>query len=340
MHKELHLKAESIRANKIKTIYFGGGTPSAIGAEHIKFTLNQIRLVAELDKNAEITVEANPEDLKEPLLVQLLEAGVNRLSIGIQSLQDHVLMDLNRAHSAIDALIAIQLVRRIGFRNVSVDLMFGLPGQSQQSFMNDLHQISALDLEHISLYSLTIESKTVFGRKVHANQMPAPDEALQVECFLSAEAYLEKLGYEHYEISNYAKLGYRSRHNSSYWAGTPYYGLGPGAHSYDGKKTRSWNISSTGKYIQELQKGILPETKEVLKDEDVLNEWIMTRIRQKEGLNLSTYQDMTGKPFQLVYKKVLDSMQAKKWLTLDGEFLKLTTSGRLYADSIAMEFFS
>ena len=281
-------------ANKgdiLKTVYFGGGTPSVLSERHIDDILCNIRSFFRHTKIEEITLEANPGDLSEDKLRGLKEAGINRLSMGVQSFQDTLLHRLSRRHNGEEAIAAVRAARRAGFENISIDLMYGLPEQTMAQWQADVEQAIQLDVEHVSAYCLTYEEGTPLYRMLQDGAVSELDEDLcnQMQDYL--EEALEKNGVNRYEISNYAKEGYRSKHNSSYWTGAPYLGLGAGAHSYDGAYCRQWNPDDIGAYMAAIEKGELPLENEILSETDRYNEAVMLGLRTSEGLDLNRFSE-------------------------------------------------
>ena len=281
-------------ANKgdiLKTVYFGGGTPSVLSERHIDDILCNIRSFFRHTKIEEITLEANPGDLSEDKLRGLKEAGINRLSMGVQSFQDALLHRLSRRHNGEEAIAAVRAARRAGFENISIDLMYGLPEQTMAQWQADVEQAIQLDVEHVSAYCLTYEEGTPLYRMLQDGAVSELDEDLcnQMQDYL--EEALEKNGVNRYEISNYAKEGYRSKHNSSYWTGAPYLGLGAGAHSYDGAYCRQWNPDDIGAYMAAIEKGELPLENEILSETDRYNEAVMLGLRTSEGLDLNRFSE-------------------------------------------------
>ena len=275
----------------LKTVYFGGGTPSVLSERHIDDILCNIRSFFRHTKIEEITLEANPGDLSEDKLRGLKEAGINRLSMGVQSFQDALLHRLSRRHNGEEAIAAVRAARRAGFENISIDLMYGLPEQTMAQWQADVEQAIQLDVEHVSAYCLTYEEGTPLYRMLQDGAVSELDEDLcnQMQDYL--EEALEKNGVNRYEISNYAKEGYRSKHNSSYWTGAPYLGLGAGAHSYDGAYCRQWNPDDIGAYMAAIEKGELPLENEILSETDRYNEAVMLGLRTSEGLDLNRFSE-------------------------------------------------
>ena len=273
----------------LKTVYFGGGTPSLLSERNIYSILSIIRKHFSISQIEEITLEANPGDLSEEKLRVLREAGINRLSMGVQSFQDSLLHRLSRRHNGEEAIAAVNAARRAGFENISIDLMYGLPEQTMEQWMADVEQAVQLDVEHVSAYCLTYEEGTPLYRMLLKGEVNELDE----ECCNRMQDYLEealeKHGINRYEISNYAKEGYRSKHNGSYWTGSPYLGLGAGAHSYDGAYLRQWNPDDIAAYMAAIKQGELSLEHEVLSETDRYNEAVMLGLRTREGIDLNRF---------------------------------------------------
>lgn len=322
----------------INTIYFGGGTPSLLTATEIKKLMEVVRLHFDISSDAEITLEANPDDIAEQKLIQWKEAGINRLSIGVQSFKDADLVWMNRAHTAGQALQCIELVKEVGFTNFSVDLIYGTPTLSDDEWEKNVDTIVQLGVPHISCYALTVEPGTALQKMITLHKKEAVDTEKQAAHFFLLMDWLVAAGYEHYEISNFAKPGFRSQHNSSYWQGTNYIGIGPSAHSYNGH-SRRWNVSNNALYIQALKKGSIPFEIEKLTDVQRLNEYIMTSLRTIEGINLDFVQRYFGEEKKNELQNVSDQFIANGKLQYSHHRLVLTNAGKLFADGITAELF-
>lgn len=268
--------------NNPKTMYFGGGTPSLANPTQIAGLINRCKELYNVREFEELTLEANPEDLNPQYLDALINTGVNRLSIGIQSLNDDHLKLMNRRHSAQTARQAIHDARRAGFKNITIDLMYGLPFMNNEQWRNNIKAAIELDVEHISAYHLTIEPKTVFGKR----GLQPVDERVSEENFRDIHTLLIDAGYEHYEVSNFARPARRAIHNSGYWHGEAYLGVGASAHSYDGERKRFWNVSSNKLYLEGVECEV-----EMLSDSDLHNEYVMTRLRCSDGFSVDEYRE-------------------------------------------------
>jgi len=306
------------------TLYFGGGTPSHISPQYIA---QIIEAVPNLHKETEITVEANPGD--QASFEALKQAGVNRLSLGIQALTDRALKALGRFHNTQDALDAFHTARRVGFDNMGIDLIFGAPNQTRQEWQEILQKAIDLNPEHISVYGLTIEPDTNFDRRFQKHQLPLPTETSQSDMYLDAIDQLTKANYEHYEISNFARPTFASRHNQSYWEGKPYLGLGLSAHSFINNK-RIWNITDLQAYMQSVQNtGLAIASSETIDSDKQLLETIMLGLRRKTGLDVNLLKKHTPIPLQHLLKhNMLENHQNR---------IRLTRKGLLVADAVCTE---
>ncbi|WP_418991698.1 radical SAM family heme chaperone HemW [Alistipes sp.] len=290
LHRELEDRSDWLRGEAVRTRYFGGGTPSLLAPAQIRALLDHAGELFDCSSVAETTLEANPDDLTPAYLDTLLAAGIDRLSIGVQSFDDACLLWMNRRHTAAEAVEAVRNARRAGFGNITVDLIFGVPGFGGDSLRRTLCQTLELGVQHISAYHLTVEPRTTLGRRAARGEFAPVDEAVSEEEFLTVHRTLTGAGFEHYEVSNYALPGFRARHNAAYWHGASYLGLGPAAHSYDGGRVRSWNVASLEQYLA----GAPAET-ETLSDRDRFNEYLMTRLRTAEGVVLAEVEHLFGR---------------------------------------------
>ncbi len=322
----------------LKSIYFGGGTPSILNKEEFKNLFLSINTHLNCDQIEEVTLECNPEDLSVEKLEFWKQEGVNRLSIGIQSFNDHLLETINRQHRSSDAISGIERARKAGFSNLSMDLIMGLPGSSKEILLNDIEKLLSLDPEHISAYQLSIEEKTALAHQVKTAKVKLLDEDEVNDQFLMLHKILVGKGYHHYEISNYAKRGFEAKHNSSYWSGESYLGIGPGAHSFDGKERR-WNISNNRKYAKEVSINGSCYDAEILSEKDRFNEIIMTSLRHEKGLDLETLKGLYPALFSEEIIELSNQWISKGWAIMSDNFLKLTIEGWLISDSLASELF-
>lgn len=338
MAEEIVLRGSYLKGEPVETVYFGGGTPSLLEAKELALLMNTLRKTHELLPESEITLEANPDDVTPERLQSWRSIGINRLSIGIQSFDDPVLKYLNRIHSSGTAIRSVDLARAAGFQNFSIDLMYAIPGQSKEDWEKNLRQAIELEPPHISAYTLTIEEKTVFGNWTSRGKMKAVDESAAAEQLETLMDRLSSAGYRQYEISNFARFGYESRHNSSYWKGVAYLGIGPSAHSYD-HQTRQFNVANNHSYVRALKEKKIPAETEVLAKKDHINEYILTTLRTDLGCDLALLIQRHGYDLVKEHATYLTGLQAHQLITLQDQLLRLTPSGRLLADKISSDLF-
>ncbi len=336
--KELDLRSDYLLNEPVETIYFGGGTPSLLTGGEIATILQRIYSHFKLAPDAEITLEANPDDIHPERLNQWRQAGINRLSIGVQSFFNEDLLWMNRAHDEYQALSAVPDAQAAGLENISIDLIYGLPGMTDERWQINMRKAIGLQVPHLSCYALTVEPKTALYEKIKAGKMQEVVPENQARQFLQGILCLEEAGYEHYEISNFARPGKRSRHNSGYWQSKKYLGLGPSAHSFDGK-TRQWNIANNSRYIQSIANHELCFEIETLKTVDLLNEYIMTSLRTMEGLDLLHITRAFGPARGNLLEKNAAHFIAEDQMKKEDEKLVLTSKGKLFADGIAGALF-
>ncbi|MBI3219042.1 MAG: radical SAM family heme chaperone HemW [Bacteroidetes bacterium] len=334
--KELALQADYLTSESISTLYWGGGTPSLLSESEFGIILESVHKHFSVEPNIEQTLEANPDDLTQKKLALIKSLGFNRLSIGIQSFDDEVLRFFNRAHSADEALKCMELSRGAGFANISIDLIYAVPSQSQDDWKKNIESALALRPEHISAYSLTIEEKTVFGNWNRKGKLQPADENEAALNFITLMDMLEMNGYEHYEISNFCKPGFYSRHNSSYWKQARYLGVGPSAHSYNGVSRQS-NLSNNSLYQKSIESGTIPAEIEILTRENKINEYIFTTLRTIWGCDLSFLKENFA--YDLASMGLLQKMKDQEWVIQEGNTLYLTRKGKLLADQIASDLF-
>jgi oxygen-independent coproporphyrinogen III oxidase len=336
--EELKLQKEYLGELELKTIYWGGGTPSLLEAGELQIILDAIHRHYKIAPDPEITLEANPDDLSPDKLKTLRRLGINRLSIGVQSFDDEVLKFVNRAHTSGEAIQCLEDARTAGFDNISIDLMFALPGQSEKTWKENIDQALRLSPEHLSAYSLTIEEKTAFGRWRHAGKLlPVPEEiaADQFELLMDS---LGDAGYDQYEISNFGKPGKYSRHNSNYWKQEMYLGVGPSAHSFD-LTSRQFNVRNNAHYSKAIQKGRIPFEREVLGLENKINEYIFTTLRTSWGCDLEKLKKDFQFDLRLRNQVYLTDLEQRKLVVIENSVLKLTRAGKLLADGISAHLF-
>ena len=334
---ETDLRVSYLNGESVSTIYFGGGTPSLLNQEETKGILDKIRERFNVLPGAEITLEANPDDINEEKLIAWKNAGVNRLSIGVQSFFEEDLQWMNRAHTAAQSISNLQLAKN-HFQNITIDLIYGLPSLSDDKWKQNVERAIQLEIPHLSCYALTVEPKTALYTLINQHKLPDIDTNDQARQFLLLMEWMTNAGYDHYEISNFALPGKRSQHNSSYWQGAKYLGLGPSAHSYNGS-SRQWNIANNALYIQFLQKNQLNFEKEELTKTQRLNEYIMTSLRTSEGLDTDYISKQFSKEEAFRIQQSSDNLIRQELLQKKESNLILTRQGKLFADGIAAGLF-
>ena len=338
MHTEIRMRKHYVHNEQINTIYFGGGTPSLLDEDDLKRLLDEIFETHQVAMGAEITLEANPDDLDKRKIKSLHDAGINRLSIGIQSFRDEDLQLMNRVHRAEQSEYAVKASQDAGFENITIDLIYSIPGLAMSSWQQNLEKAMDLEVQHISAYSLTIEPKTVFGHRFAKGLLTPVDESLSQDQFLMMVETFAEHGYRQYEVSNFGKTGFESKHNSSYWKGEWYTGFGPSAHSFDGKN-RQWNVANNQQYIRALSKGELLFEREELTPEMRLNEYLMTGLRTIWGVDLQYIRDQFGVDIKSSYSGEIEAWIAEGKMKESGSVLTLTSQGFLFADRIPSDLF-
>ena len=338
MAEEIQLQQAYLSGEVVETIYFGGGTPSILTGEEVKFLLKAIRITHDVSSAAEITLEANPEDLSPEKLNDFRSAGITRLSIGIQSFDDDVLKYFNRAHSSETAIRSVEYARAAGFHNVSIDLIYAIPGMSNGTWRRNIEQAIALTPQHISAYTLTIEEKTPFGKWFKQGKLLPVNENVASEQVEILVSLLASSGYRQYEISNFSLPGYESRHNRAYWQGKKYLGIGPSAHSFN-QISRQHNVANNHLYVRAVMQGKVPADKETLTKEDQINEYILTTLRTSAGCNLQILKSNFGYDVLALHSRYLEELQNQKLIVLNNSQLTLTQKGRLLADKISSDLF-
>lgn len=331
--KEIQQRHSYLDEEKISTIYFGGGTPSLLSENHLGKLFDSINSNFNVNSGAEITLESNPDDLSKDKLEILNRVGVNRLSIGIQSFIERDLKQMNRAHSVTEADSSVKRAQDMGFENITIDLMYGLPRLSNVEWKENVQKAIDLQVPHISSYCLTLEEKTALNHFVSKGKIEMVGDETTEQQFLSLINMLQNNEFEHYEISNFAKEGFISKHNSAYWLGEKYLGLGPSAHSFDGKN-RGSNLSNNPQYISKINNNESCFELEELTPENKFNEYIMTRLRTKWGVSLLELEQIFPQ-----FNIKLTSIMNKGWVKIDKEICTLTPEGKLMADQAALELF-
>ncbi len=339
MKKEIVLRKNELQNKSLSSLYFGGGTPSILSADEIKSLIDEVLKHFSFEKDIEITLEANPDDLNKEFLKGLSDSPVNRLSIGTQSFFEADLKLMNRAHTANEAEDSIKRVQDFGFENLSIDLIYGSPTSNLEIWKENLNKTIALEVPHISSYALTVEPKTALENWISKGKVISPKEEEQNREFYYLSDFLKDHGFEHYEVSNFAKPGFYSRHNSSYWKYKEYLGIGPSAHSYNGSDVRSWNIANNQQYIKKLNAHLPAKEEEILSAEDQFNEMIMIGLRTIWGVDLENlkgkFNDRILEHFQREIKQKLE----EEILIIENNHLKIPEKHWFMADGIASDLF-
>ena len=337
--RELIVRKNYLEYTEIETVYFGGGTPSLLSADEINRIFDTILKNYPVGKLKEVTLEANPDDLNKQYVHSLRNTPVSRFSIGVQSFRDEDLLYMKRAHNARQADHAIKTAQDAGFSNLTIDLIYGTPGLTDKAWKDNLMKVNELGIPHFSAYALTIEEKTALHHAIinKKTQPVDPEQAAGQFEILMEQAAL--LGYEHYEISNLAKPGHHAIHNTNYWMGYSYLGIGPAAHSFDGN-SRQWNIANNPLYAKSILQDGKPQFEvETLTPIQHLNEYIMTSLRTMWGCDLGMIAKELGEEYAVEVEKSSHLFQEKRWVVQDGRKLILTNAGRLFADRVAGEMF-
>lgn len=330
------MRSDDLQNDSISSVYFGGGTPSLLTYDELTTILNVVQDNYQITNDVEITLEANPDDVTPKRVSEWKAAGITRFSLGVQSFRNEDLEWMNRAHNANEAVHSIELIKNGGFDNFSVDLIYGSPNLSDEAWQFQLEKLIALGVPHISAYCLTIEDRTVLSHKTKKGDFhPATDDQ-QAKQFLRLMEITSEAGFEHYEISNFARPGFRSKHNSSYWQSKPYVGIGPSAHSFDGKR-RSWNVSNNMLYMKGIEEGKRNFEVEELNSKDRFNELLLTGLRTSEGVSFESLKAIGVIPS--TFNDELGVFIDKGWVESDDKFICLTREGRLRADYIASSLF-
>uniref|UniRef100_UPI0032178E1C radical SAM family heme chaperone HemW n=1 Tax=uncultured Draconibacterium sp. TaxID=1573823 RepID=UPI0032178E1C len=333
LKEEAKVRKNYLQNETIETIYFGGGTPSVLNSTELTGILHFLSEYYIIDSNAEITFEANPDDLTSEYLIKIREAGINRLSVGIQSFQNKYLEKMNRRHNAADAVRAIEKAAETGFKNISVDLIYGLPGLTDQEWKESLNRVFQLPVQHLSAYHLTYHEGTAFYTWLKKGTLKELKETESVAQFKTLLSYAKNNGFEQYEISNFAKNQLYSKHNTSYWMGTKYLGLGPSAHSFDGA-SRRWNVSHVESYIKAFENKSDYFEEEKLSENDRFNEYILTRIRSKWGLSLKFVNKEFGTKLETYLLQQLDKYEKAGTVLINDDRITLSEKGLFISDEI------
>lgn len=339
MKTEIRLRKDELQNKNLKSLYFGGGTPSILSADEINSLIDEVLKYFSFDTDIEVTLEANPDDLDKNFLKQLAQSPVNRLSIGTQSFFEEDLKLMNRAHNASEAESSIKRAQDFGFENLSIDLIYGSPTSNLEIWKENLNKTIALEVPHISSYALTVEPKTALENWISKGKVASPREEEQNKEFYYMSDFLKGNGFEHYEVSNFAKPGFYSRHNSAYWKYKEYLGIGPSAHSYNGFDVRSWNVANNQQYIKKLHAGILAKEEEILSQYDQFNEMIMIGLRTIWGVDLESLKNKFSDQILEHFRHEMKSKIEEGILIQENNHLKIPEKHWFMADGIASDLF-
>ncbi|WP_373017557.1 radical SAM family heme chaperone HemW [Muriicola sp.] len=337
LEKELVMRRDELKDEVVETIYFGGGTPSVLDVHETDRLIDSVRKQYTVGEDPEVTLEANPDDLTEEKIEGLAASKVNRLSIGIQSFFDEDLKFMNRAHNAEQARTALQKARDT-FDNISIDLIYGIPISDDKRWEENISIALSYEVPHISSYALTVEPGTALKKFIEKGVVPGVDDEQAEAQFQYLVRRLEEKGFVHYELSNFGKPGYFSRNNTAYWQGKTYLGIGPSAHSFNGRE-RAWNISNNSLYIKSIQAGQLPLEVETLSQRDRYNEYVMTGLRTMWGVSLQRIEKEFGGHFRDYLLEQAERHIADRYLYLDGDTLRVSQKGKFLSDGLAADLF-
>jgi oxygen-independent coproporphyrinogen-3 oxidase len=335
--KEIQMRKSEFKDEVVETIYFGGGTPSILTIDEIRFLISEVYKNYAVAENPEITLEANPDDLSKARIIELSKSPINRLSIGIQSFFEDDLVMMNRAHNSAEARKCLEEATKY-FDNISLDLIYGIPGMSNEKWKQNIETALSFGIPHISSYALTVEPKTALNKLIQTGKIAKPKDEVAEEHFQVLVETLEKNGFIHYELSNFGKENYFSKNNSAYWLGKKYLGIGPSAHSYDGI-SRSWNVSNNPMYLKSLEENIMPNEIEILSETDRYNEYIMTGLRTIWGVSLDRIEQEFGDEYLDYLQKQSLKFLNDDLLFIENNILKPTQKGKFLTDGIASDLF-
>ncbi|MDP9957925.1 oxygen-independent coproporphyrinogen-3 oxidase [Epilithonimonas hungarica] len=337
--KEIRLRHNELENRSLKSLYFGGGTPSVLSVDEIKSLIDEFQKYFSFDENIEITLESNPDDLNKNFLKELSQTEINRLSIGTQSFFDQDLKLMNRAHNASEAESSIKRAQDFGLENISIDLIYGSPTSNFEIWKENLSKTIELQVPHVSSYALTVEPKTALEKWIENGKVSSPEEAEQNQEFYYMKDFLKDNGFDHYEISNFGKPGFHSRHNSAYWKSEPYLGIGPSAHSYNGNLERSWNVANNSLYIKNINQNLLPKETEILSEKDRFNEMIMIGLRTIWGVDLGKInQNFSSEIIDYLNQEIKPKLESGI-LIIEDNYLKIPEKHWFLADGIASDLF-
>lgn len=339
MKKEIFLRKDELQNKTLQSLYFGGGTPSILSPDEIKSLIDEVLKYYSFASDIEVTLETNPDDLGKEFLKGISNSAVNRLSIGTQSFFEEDLKLMNRAHSASEAESSIKRAQDFGLENISIDLIYGSPTSNMEIWKDNLNKTIALEIPHISSYALTVEPKTALEKWVENGKVKSPKEAEQNKEFFYMKDFLKDHGFDHYEISNFGKPGFHSKHNTSYWKYKEYLGIGPSAHSYNGSELRSWNIANNQQYIKKLSSNLLAKEEEVLSEENQFNEMIMIGLRTIWGVDLSRLKESFNDRIVEHFQTEIQTKISEGILKISENHLKIPDEHWFMADGIASDLF-
>jgi len=339
MKKEIALRKDELQNKSLQSLYFGGGTPSILSSDEIQWLIDEVLKYFSFEKEIEITLEANPDDLNKNFLSGLADSPVNRLSIGTQSFFEADLKLMNRAHTAGEAEDSIKRAQDFGFENLSIDLIYGSPTSNLEIWKENLNKTIALEVPHISSYALTVEPKTALENWIAKGKVLSPKEEEQNREFYYLSGFLKDHGFEHYEVSNFARPGFHSRHNASYWQYKEYLGIGPSAHSYNGSDIRSWNAANNPQYIKKLDAGFPAKEQEILSMEDQFNEMIMIGLRTTWGVDLESLKEKFDDRILEHFQSEIRHKLQEEILIIENNYLKIPEKHWFMADGIASDLF-
>ena len=339
LKKEIFLRKDELQNRNLKSLYFGGGTPSILKVDELQSIIDEVLTYFSFDENIEITLEANPDDLDTKFVRELAKTPFNRLSIGTQSFFEEDLKLMNRAHNSTEAESSIKRAQDYGFENISIDLIYGSPTSNLEIWKKNLKKTIELQVPHVSSYALTIEPKTALNTWIAQGKIAAPKEAEQHQEFFYMTDFLKDHGFDHYEISNFGKPGFHSKHNSAYWKYEEYLGLGPSAHSYNGRNERSWNIANNKKYIDLLGQNTLAKETEILSEKDQYNEMLMIGLRTVWGVDVSSLKEKFSAQILDYFQKEIRTKLEEGTLIIEDNHLKIPEKHWFLADGIASDLF-
>ncbi len=339
LKKEIFLRKGELESAHLKSLYFGGGTPSLLKVDELKSIIDEVLKYFTFESDIEITLEANPDDLTHNFLKQLAGTEINRLSIGTQSFFAEDLLLMNRAHNASEAESSIKRAQDFGLVNISVDLIYGSPTSGFEVWKENLRKVIALEVPHVSSYALTVEPKTALNTWIAQGKVSAPKEDLQNQEFFYMSDFLKDHEFDHYEISNFGKPGFHSKHNSAYWKSHEYLGIGPSAHSFNGRTERSWNIANNKLYINSLNENKLPKETEILTEKERYNEMLMIGLRTSWGVDLAALESNFGEEILAHFQQSIQARVEDGILIRENNHLKIPEKNWFLADGIASDLF-